>query len=136
MAITETISRPFVCIAPGSKTPPAVPTVLVSFLSAPHSISAHRGAFKPADGYNSLAIGGICAILIRRSFSLAHLSDLHVALASLPAARTLLNKRLLGVASWWAHRRRAFRPEILDALLDDLIDRVCLRFAFEVGVNF
>lgn len=58
--------------------------------------------------------------MIRQSFSLAHLSDLHVALSSLPAAGTLLNKRLFGFVSWLARRRRVYRTEVLSALTADL----------------
>lgn len=48
------------------------------------------------------------------------MSDLHVPLPSLPAARVLLNKRLLGYVSWLLRRRRVYRPEILSALAVDL----------------
>ena len=53
-------------------------------------------------------------------FSLAHVSDLHA--TSLQSARLsdLANKRLLAWISWRTKRRRSHRPEILDALADDL----------------
>ncbi len=53
-------------------------------------------------------------------FSLAHVSDLHA--TSLQNARLsdLANKRLLAWISWRTKRRRSHRPEILDALADDL----------------
>ena len=56
------------------------------------------------------------------SFSLAHLSDLH--LTSLNAVRIpqLLNKRMLGYCSWWHKRRHIHRREIIDSLIDDLRD--------------
>ena len=52
-------------------------------------------------------------------FRVAHLSDLHAtpARGAIPA---LLGKRLLGWASWQLRRRHAHRPEVLDALVEDL----------------
>jgi 3',5'-cyclic AMP phosphodiesterase CpdA len=65
----------------------------------------------------------VCATLIHDRFLFAHLSDLHVALRTPAPMRALFNKRLLGFLSWRMHRRRRYRPEILDVLRTDL-DRV------------
>jgi len=84
------------------------------------SIRAHGWAINPASGYTGHAIGGTRKILIRQSFSLAHLSDLHVALPARPAAAALLNKRLFGYLAWLVRRRRIYRAEVLAALGVDL----------------
>ncbi|MCF6238745.1 MAG: metallophosphoesterase [Candidatus Marinimicrobia bacterium] len=56
------------------------------------------------------------------SFSLAHLSDLH--LTSLGNIKTsqLLSKRILGYLSWLHKRRLVHRREIIESLLEDLRD--------------
>lgn len=54
-------------------------------------------------------------------FRLAHLSDPHLTSLHRVQWRELLNKRLIGYASWRLHRRTAHRPEILNALQRDLI---------------
>jgi 3',5'-cyclic AMP phosphodiesterase CpdA len=55
------------------------------------------------------------------SFSLAHLSDLHLtSLNNIKIFPQLLNKRLLGYLSWRHKRRVVHRREIIEALLDDL----------------
>lgn len=61
--------------------------------------------------------------MIQDRFLFAHLSDLHVALHTPVPMRALFNKRLFGFLSWRAHRRRRYRPEILEVLRADL-DRV------------
>jgi len=54
------------------------------------------------------------------SFSLAHLSDLHLTSLKGTAIGQLLNKRMLGYLSWWRKRRRVHRLDIVEALLEDL----------------
>jgi len=54
------------------------------------------------------------------SFTLAHLSDLHLTSLKGMAIGQLLNKRILGYLSWWRKRRRVHRLEIVEALLEDL----------------
>ncbi len=51
-------------------------------------------------------------------FTLAHLSDLH--LASAPRGSQLLSKRGLGYINWLRKRQKIYRPEVLDALTRDL----------------
>jgi 3',5'-cyclic AMP phosphodiesterase CpdA len=54
------------------------------------------------------------------SFSLAHLSDLHLTtLANVPISQ-LLNKRILGYFSWRHKRRIVHRADVIEALLRDL----------------
>ena len=54
------------------------------------------------------------------SFSLAHVSDLHLTSLKGMAIGQLLNKRILGYLSWWRKRRRVHRLDIVEALLEDL----------------
>lgn len=54
------------------------------------------------------------------SFSLAHVSDLHLTSLKGIAIGQLLNKRILGYLSWWRKRRRVHRLDIVEALLEDL----------------
>ncbi len=54
-------------------------------------------------------------------FALAHLSDLHVTRPRPAGPRELCNKRLLGFLSWRQRRRYVHRPEVLEALLGDLV---------------
>jgi len=54
------------------------------------------------------------------SFSLAHLSDLHLTSLDDVKIPQLLNKRLLGYCSWWHKRRFIHRREIIESLVDDL----------------
>ena len=56
------------------------------------------------------------------SFSLAHLSDLHLTSLNDVKIPQLLNKRMLGYCSWWHKRRFIHRREIIDSLVDDLRD--------------
>jgi 3',5'-cyclic AMP phosphodiesterase CpdA len=51
-------------------------------------------------------------------FTLAHLSDLH--LASPPRLSRLIGKRGLGFINWQRKRKYIHRPEILDAITNDL----------------
>ena len=54
------------------------------------------------------------------SFSLAHLSDLHLTSLDNIKIPQLFNKRILGYLSWRNKRRKAHRREIVNALLEDL----------------
>jgi len=54
------------------------------------------------------------------AYTLAHLSDPHLSSLNSVRLRDLLNKRLLGYLSWRHHRRHEHRPEVLEALLEDL----------------
>jgi len=54
------------------------------------------------------------------SFSLAHLSDLHLTTLENAKITQLLNKRLLGYFSWRRKRRIVHSRAIVDALLEDL----------------
>ena len=54
------------------------------------------------------------------SFSLAHLSDLHLTTLENAKITQLLNKRLLGYFSWRRKRRIVHSRAIIDALLEDL----------------
>ena len=51
-------------------------------------------------------------------FTLAHLSDLH--LATRPRPAQLLSKRGLGYVNWLRKRHKIHRPEVLDAITRDL----------------
>jgi len=53
-------------------------------------------------------------------FRLAHLSDLHLAPLPRPPLTALASKRLLGYLSWRRRRHKIHRPEVLEALIDDL----------------
>jgi 3',5'-cyclic AMP phosphodiesterase CpdA len=54
-------------------------------------------------------------------FTLAHLSDLHLALA--PKVAELASKRGLGYINWWRKRKSIHRPEVLAAITRDLQTR-------------
>ncbi len=54
------------------------------------------------------------------TFTLAHLSDLHVTPVRVRRPLDFLNKRFLGALSWSLRRRKEYRPEVLAALVDDL----------------
>jgi 3',5'-cyclic AMP phosphodiesterase CpdA len=54
------------------------------------------------------------------SFSLAHLSDLHLTTLENVKVPQLLSKRMLGYCSWRRKRRVIHRLDIVEALLDDL----------------
>jgi 3',5'-cyclic AMP phosphodiesterase CpdA len=51
-------------------------------------------------------------------FTLAHLSDLHM--AAEPRGSQLLGKRGLGYINWLRKRKKIHRPEVLEALVNDL----------------
>ncbi len=53
-------------------------------------------------------------------FTLAHLSDLHVTPLAGASPLSFLNKRFFGWLSWNARRGRVHRPEVVEALLEDL----------------
>lgn len=53
-------------------------------------------------------------------FRLAHISDLHATPVRVDRVRDFANKRLLAWLSWRVKRSRLHRPDVLDALLDDL----------------
>jgi 3',5'-cyclic AMP phosphodiesterase CpdA len=53
-------------------------------------------------------------------FTLAHLSDVHLAPMPRPRLRQLLNKRVLGYANWLRGRHEVHRRQTLDALTADL----------------
>jgi 3',5'-cyclic AMP phosphodiesterase CpdA len=53
-------------------------------------------------------------------FSIGHLSDLHTTPVRIEGVRQLLNKRFFGWVSWRFRRRHVFRPDVLDALIEDL----------------
>jgi len=55
-------------------------------------------------------------------FSVGHLSDLHVTPVRPVAVPQLLNKRFFGWVSWNLRRRHVYRPDVLDALIEDLRD--------------
>ena len=50
-------------------------------------------------------------------FALAHLSDLHLALA--PKGIELAGKRALGLINWQRKRKYIHRPDVLDAITRD-----------------
>jgi 3',5'-cyclic AMP phosphodiesterase CpdA len=56
-------------------------------------------------------------------FILAHLSDVHLAPLPLPSPSEMLSKRGLGYLNWLRKRRRIHRPEVLQALIVDLLAR-------------
>lgn len=53
-------------------------------------------------------------------YTLAHLSDPHLTALENVSPVDLCNKRILGYLSWRSHRREEHRPEVLQALVDDL----------------
>ena len=54
------------------------------------------------------------------AFTLAHLSDPHLAPLPAPGLRELIGKRALGYLNWTRNRRKIHRREVLDALVRDL----------------
>lgn len=54
------------------------------------------------------------------AYRFAHLSDPHLSSLQHVKWHQLLNKRLTGYLSWRKSRRAEHRPEVLDAMLDDL----------------
>jgi 3',5'-cyclic AMP phosphodiesterase CpdA len=57
------------------------------------------------------------------SFTLAHLSDVHLAPLPTPRVGELLNKRITGYINWLRKRRRVHDRSVLDFLVDDLIEQ-------------
>ena len=55
-------------------------------------------------------------------FSIGHLSDLHATPVRFEGVQQLLNKRFFGWVSWHLRRRHVYRPDVLDALIEDLRD--------------
>ncbi len=54
------------------------------------------------------------------AFTLAHLSDPHLAPLPAPRLRDLANKRALGYLNWKRNRRKFHRRDVLDALVSDI----------------
>jgi 3',5'-cyclic AMP phosphodiesterase CpdA len=54
------------------------------------------------------------------AFTLAHLSDPHLAPLPAPSMRELIGKRALGYLNWTRNRRKIHRREVLDTLTADL----------------
>jgi 3',5'-cyclic AMP phosphodiesterase CpdA len=54
------------------------------------------------------------------AFTLAHLSDPHLAPLPAPSLRELIGKRTLGYVNWTRNRHKIHRREVLDALVADL----------------
>src|SRR5258708_39994291 len=54
------------------------------------------------------------------AFTLAHLSDPHLAPLPAPSLRELIGKRATGYLHWTRTRRKIHRREVLDALVKDL----------------
>ena len=57
------------------------------------------------------------------SFTLAHLSDVHLAPLPTPRVGELLNKRVTGYINWLRKRRRVHDRSVLDFLVDDLMEQ-------------
>jgi 3',5'-cyclic AMP phosphodiesterase CpdA len=53
-------------------------------------------------------------------FTLAHISDPHLAPLPTPPLGALIGKRLMGYLSWRTKRRKVHRAEVLTALTHDL----------------
>src|ERR1044072_4024298 len=54
------------------------------------------------------------------AFTLAHLSDPHLAPLPAPRLTELIGKRAFGYLNWTRNRQRFYRREVLDALVKDL----------------
>jgi 3',5'-cyclic AMP phosphodiesterase CpdA len=54
------------------------------------------------------------------AFTLAHLSDPHLAPLPVPSLRELIGKRVTGYLHWTRTRHNIHRREVLDALVTDL----------------
>jgi 3',5'-cyclic AMP phosphodiesterase CpdA len=54
------------------------------------------------------------------AFTLAHLSDPHLAPLPAPRLSELIGKRALGYLNWTRNRHRFYRREVLDALVKDM----------------
>ncbi|MBW2390109.1 MAG: metallophosphoesterase, partial [Deltaproteobacteria bacterium] len=57
---------------------------------------------------------------VKTLITLGHLSDLHATDPSRASVRALLSKRFFGWLSWRLNRRRLYRREVAEALLEDL----------------
>ena len=53
-------------------------------------------------------------------FRLAHISDIHLGLETVPSIRELASKRITGYVNWHRKRRKAMFGEVLERLLDDI----------------
>lgn len=60
------------------------------------------------------------AVMIGPAFTIAHISDLHLAPPSRPSLGSLLNKRLLGFVSWHRRKHVVKQENVLSALVRDL----------------
>ncbi|MCG8590416.1 MAG: metallophosphoesterase [Proteobacteria bacterium] len=56
-------------------------------------------------------------------YTLAHISDLHGTPVEPPTPVAVANKRVLGWLSWNVRRHRVHRPEVLEALREDLLSQ-------------
>jgi 3',5'-cyclic AMP phosphodiesterase CpdA len=63
---------------------------------------------------------GFYRVVLMDAFTLAHLSDPHLAPLPAPSLRELIGKRALGYLNWRRNRRKIHRREVLDALTADL----------------
>jgi 3',5'-cyclic AMP phosphodiesterase CpdA len=63
---------------------------------------------------------GFYRVVLMAAFTLAHLSDPHLAPLPAPRWRDLAGKRALGYLNWIRNRRKFYRREVLDALVEDL----------------
>ena len=81
-----------------------------------------RAGWKGAQGNTALRAGLASAVRRGRRpmFRVGHLSDLHATPVRLRSPRELHGKRLLGWLSWHVRRSRVHRPDVLDALIEDL----------------
>src|SRR3954469_12815918 len=60
-------------------------------------------------------------VVLMAAFTLAHLSDPHLAPLPAPSLRELLGKRATGYLHWTRTRHKIHRREVLDALIADLL---------------
>src|SRR5258707_13091663 len=59
-------------------------------------------------------------VVLMAAFTLAHLSDPHLAPLPAPSLRELIGKRVTGYLHWTRTRRKIHRRQVLDALVADL----------------
>src|ERR1700723_1702754 len=80
-------------------------------------------------GYNRISRDDRARVLSRgqpdridvmAAFTLAHLSDPHLAPLPAPRLRELANKRALGYLNWKRNRNKFHRRDVLDALVSDI----------------
>ena len=67
-----------------------------------------------------IQVNGQLQVASIRMFTLAHLSDVHLAPLPKVAASRLLNKRFFGFQSWHRNRINIHSREIADAIRDDI----------------